>query len=179
MKLGQLKRQLRRVQRCRHLLRVYADGNSGRHDERSTGHRSIASRSSTRSPMNYPEEVGPVVPIVPLAQERLQTPLRITLLTNFIPSYRIPVFQEIAGRVASFRVFVSTLLEANRALGCRFRAARSRCAAQSDAASHVAASEWFRRDRVSPLPLGYPVQLLRYRPDAVVSGEFGFRTKGF
>jgi hypothetical protein len=64
--------------------------------------------------MNYPEEVGPVAPIAPLAQERLQTPLRIALLTNFIPPYRIPVFQEIAGRVASFRVLVSTLMEANR-----------------------------------------------------------------
>ena len=58
--------------------------------------------------MNYPEEVDP------LAQKCLQTPLRIALLTNFIPPYRIPVFQEIAGRVASFRVLVSTLMEANR-----------------------------------------------------------------
>jgi hypothetical protein len=176
MKLGQLKRQLRRVQRCRHLLRVYADGNSGRHDERSTGHRSIASRSSTRSPMNYPEEVGPVVPIVPLAQERLQTPLRIALLTNFIPSYRIPVFQEIAGRVASFRVFASTLLEANRHWAVDF--GRLEVVVQRNVTLR---RTWrhpsgFEETVYLHFPWDTLWQSLRYRPDAVVSGEFGFRT---
>jgi hypothetical protein len=124
-------------------------------------------------PMNYPEEVEPVASP---PQERLQAALRIGLLTNFIHPYRLPVFQEIAGRCG---VVSSARLDAHGsqpALGCRFRAARCRFAAQSDAAPQVAAPSGFEETMYLHFPWDTLWQLLRYRPDVVISGEFGFRT---
>jgi hypothetical protein len=123
--------------------------------------------------MNYPEEVEPVASP---PQERLQAALRIGLLTNFIHPYRLPVFQEIAGRVASFRVLVSTLMEANRHWAVDF--GRLDVVLQHNLTLR---RRWrhpsgFEETMYLHFPWDTLWQLLRYRPDVVISGEFGFRT---
>ena len=39
---------------------------------------------------------------------------RLALLTNFIPPYRLPLFKELANRISSLRIFVSTEMEVYR-----------------------------------------------------------------
>jgi glycosyltransferase involved in cell wall biosynthesis len=133
----------------------------------------MASRSSTRNPMDYPEEVSPMAPP---PQERLPTPLRIALLTNFVPPYRIPVFREIAGRVASFRVLVSTLMEANRHWAVDFGGLEVVVQRNLTLRRRWRHPSGFEETMYLHFPWDTLWQLLRYRPDVVVSGEFGFRT---
>lgn len=116
----------------------------------------------------------PVTP--PTPYQGCRAPLRIVLLTNFVAPYRIPVFQEFARRVTSFRVLVSTLMEANRHWPSEF--------AELD----VVVQRNLTRSRTWKHPSGFEEtaythfsydtfwQLLRYRPQVIVSGEFGFRT---
>jgi glycosyltransferase involved in cell wall biosynthesis len=136
----------------------------------------MASRSSTSRPMNYPEEEGPVAPIAPLPQERLKTPLRIALLTNFVPPYRIPLFKEIAGRVASLRVLVSTLMEANRHWAVDFVGLEVVVQRNLSVRRRWRHPSGFAETVYLHFPWDTLWQVLRYRPDVVVSGEFGFRT---
>jgi glycosyltransferase involved in cell wall biosynthesis len=126
--------------------------------------------------MNYPEEEGPVAPIAPLPQERLKTPLRIALLTNFVPPYRIPLFKEIAGRVASLRVLVSTLMEANRHWAVDFGGLEVVVQRNLSVRRRWRHPSGFAETVYLHFPWDTLWQVLRYRPDVVVSGEFGFRT---
>ena len=114
--------------------------------------------------------------MAPLPQERLRTPLRIALLTNFVPPYRIPVFQEIARRVASFRVFVSTLMEANRHWAVDFGGLEVVVQRNLTLRRRWRHPSGFEETMYLHFPWDTLWQLLRYRPDVVVSGEFGFRT---
>src|SRR5579863_10311047 len=126
--------------------------------------------------MLYPEEASAVAPTAPLPQERSHAPLKIALLTNFVAPYRLPVFQELAGRVASFRVLVSTLMEANRHWAIDF--GRLDVVVQRNLTLR---RTWrhpsgFAETMYTHFPWDTLWQLLRCRPDLVVSGEFGFRT---
>jgi glycosyltransferase involved in cell wall biosynthesis len=114
--------------------------------------------------------------IAPLPQERLPTPLRIALLTNFVPPYRISVFREIARRVASFRVLVSTLMEANRHWAVDFGGLEVVVQRNLTLRRRWRHPSGFKETMYLHFPWDTLWQLLRYRPDVVISGEFGFRT---
>jgi glycosyltransferase involved in cell wall biosynthesis len=114
--------------------------------------------------------------IAPLPQECLPTPLRIALLTNFVPPYRISVFREIARRVASFRVLVSTLMEANRHWAVDFGGLEVVVQRNLTLRRRWRHPSGFKETMYLHFPWDTLWQLLRYRPDVVISGEFGFRT---
>ena len=98
-------------------------------------------------------------------------PLRVALLTNFIPPYRLPVFRELARRVGSLRIFVSTRMEGDRlwrpdfgGLDVHVQTTYTR----RSGGSHEPKDTHFPIDTISALT--------RFRPDVVISGELGFRT---
>jgi glycosyltransferase involved in cell wall biosynthesis len=100
--------------------------------------------------------------------------LRVALLTNFIPPYRLPVFRELAHRV-SLRIFLSTTMEGDRlwqpdfgGLDVRIQRTYTR---RSGGPQEVP-----RETKDTHFPLDTIAELARFRPDVVISGELGFRT---
>lgn len=112
---------------------------------------------------------------------RLGARMRIAICTNFVSPYRRPVFEALAERTgARVRVFTSTRVEGDRdwapiEVGGSFDVMRSR----SIRRTRVIKTD---RDGGFPLrleqhiPIGLPVDLKRFRPDVVISGEMGART---
>ncbi|HUH13340.1 MAG TPA: glycosyltransferase family 4 protein [Longimicrobiales bacterium] len=102
--------------------------------------------------------------------------MRVALLTNFVPPYRVPFLQALAARVDALRVLVSTPMEANRAW----------TPAWGDVDVVVQRTlSWRRRDPhpdgfedvlTQHIPLDTLPRLAAFRPDVVVSGELGART---
>ena len=102
--------------------------------------------------------------------------LRLALLTNFIPPYRVPVFQELARRFGVFRVLISTTMEADR-----FWAPESGGLDVCVQRNYTISVPWnhpsgFREKIYIHFPYDTISQLRRYRPDVIISAEFGFRT---
>ena len=102
--------------------------------------------------------------------------MRVALLTNFIPPYRKPLFEELALRVGDLRVFVSVASESNRHW-------------QPDwSGLDVIVQRTVSRRRVWRHPQGFKDvtyvhfpydtlwQLWRYRPSVVLSAELGLRS---
>lgn len=101
---------------------------------------------------------------------------RIALLTNFVPPYRVSVFQYLQQRSKDFQVFISAPMEADRKwpvywADLRVRVQRSfslRCG-------------WSHPNRFTDkITLHFPYDtipaLVWYSPDVVISGEMGART---
>ncbi len=101
--------------------------------------------------------------------------LRVALLTNFIPPYRLPVFRELARRVGSLRIFLSTTMEGDRlwqpdfgGLDVRVQRTYTRRSGGPQEAPQETKDTHFPLDTIAVLT--------RFRPDVVISGELGFRT---
>jgi glycosyltransferase involved in cell wall biosynthesis len=100
--------------------------------------------------------------------------MRVALLTNRIPGYRLPVFRALAATPGwQLRVFLEAGGEAPETAGLdvervhgfcfeRRLRTRGRGAVTEVVTLHV--------------PWGLPAALLRFRPDVVISGELGWRT---
>lgn len=94
--------------------------------------------------------------------------MRVALVTNIVPPYRVPVFRRLA-ETPGWRlgIFTSAATEFDRAWDVDsggldlFR---------------VRGLSFVRRGRTHHLPLALPFALLRFRPDVVVSGELGPRS---
>ena len=98
------------------------------------------------------------------------------LLTNFIPPYRIPVFQALQRRVKQFRVLISTRMEGDRdwdADAGGIDVVPQRSITWNRTLNHPSG---FSEPNYIHFPYDTLTQLIRFRPDVVVSGEFGFRT---
>jgi glycosyltransferase involved in cell wall biosynthesis len=102
--------------------------------------------------------------------------LRVALLTNFIPPYRLSLLEALRSRLGHLRVFVSTPIETNRhwspawgdldVVVQRTMTLRGRWTDPSG----------FRERTFVHLPVDTVRQLWRFRPDVVISGELGLRT---
>jgi len=100
--------------------------------------------------------------------------MRVALLTNILPAYRVPVFRALAATPGwQLRVFLSSGsacpgnpgfdVEVVKGLSFERRiASRGRARAAQVVTTH--------------LPWGLPGALLRFQPDVVISGELGWRT---
>jgi glycosyltransferase involved in cell wall biosynthesis len=98
------------------------------------------------------------------------------LLTNFVPPYRLPLYEAIARRVGSLTVLVSTPVEGNR--GWRPSVGELDVRVQRTltiprAWRHPAG---FSDTTYVHVPLDTFAQLRRLDPDVVVSAELGFRS---
>jgi hypothetical protein len=102
--------------------------------------------------------------------------LRLALLTNFIPPYRLPLYRALAQRVGDLRVVISTPMEANRQWAVQW----------DDLAVQPQRTLTLRRTWRHPqgfaeqlyihLPYDTLPLLQRYRPNVIISGELGLRT---
>jgi glycosyltransferase involved in cell wall biosynthesis len=102
--------------------------------------------------------------------------MRIALLTNFIPPYRLPLYSEMVNRCAAFRVFLSARTEAGRAWVPEWGEVpvelQRTVSFQSD---------WRHPHKFAePLTIHFPYdtlpQLFHFHPDVIVSCEMGMRT---
>lgn len=106
----------------------------------------------------------------------LRKPPRVAIITNGIPDYRLPVFKEVLdGGRFQLRFFLSsapkyTSNSALKLLPIKFIAGLN---------------IWFtsRHDKVNalqreqlPIPIGLLVDLVKFRPDIIIAGDFGLRS---
>ncbi len=101
--------------------------------------------------------------------------MRVALLTNFIPPYRVSLFRALAQQVGELRVFVSTAMESTRAWQPEW--------ADLDV---VVQKSWTTQQRWRDTAFEEPVEvhvpydtlwrLARYRPDRIITGELGLRS---
>ena len=100
----------------------------------------------------------------------------IVLLTNFVAPYRIPMLEAVAKRVGDLRIWVSTLMEANRpwrpASGT-LQVEVQRCLTFNHRSRHP---HGYVEQQLIHIPYDTILRLRRHRPDVVVSAEFGART---
>jgi glycosyltransferase involved in cell wall biosynthesis len=106
----------------------------------------------------------------------MHTSARIALLTNFLPPYRIPTFEALAGRVGSFRILLSTSMETNRYWKPDFGALDVRIQKSVTRERIWSHPNGFTETLYTHYPYDTLSQLGDYRPSVVLSGEFGFRT---
>lgn len=101
--------------------------------------------------------------------------MRLALLTNFVPPYRLPVYRALRDRAGELRIFISTAMEKGRPWQPRW-----------EDLDVVVQKSWsvqrtWRHERFSqPIEMHLPydtiLQLRHWRPDAVITAEFGLRT---
>jgi glycosyltransferase involved in cell wall biosynthesis len=101
---------------------------------------------------------------------------KIALLTNFLPPYRLQVLELLRGSVGALRIFVSVQMESNRRWSANWGALDVTVQRSLSWSSHAVHGDSFQEDRTIHFPYDTLLQLRSYRPDAVISGEFGMRT---
>jgi glycosyltransferase involved in cell wall biosynthesis len=101
--------------------------------------------------------------------------MRVALLTNFIPPYRVSLFRALRKEVGELRVFISTPMERNRGWTPDW--------ADLDVVVQRSVSmrrTWRTRDFAEDYELHIPydtiAQLRKWRPDAIITGELGARS---
>jgi len=102
--------------------------------------------------------------------------MRLAILTNFIPPYRTSLFRELRNRVRDLRILVSVSMEPNRSWKCE----------NEGLPFTVQRNIMVQKDWTHPCGfiergfVHYPyetlLRLICYRPDVIISGEFGART---
>src|SRR5687767_1089754 len=101
--------------------------------------------------------------------------MRVALLTNFVPPYRVPVFRALRDRVDELRIFVSTAMESNRTWKPDW----------ADLDVRVQNTwTWRRTWKHERFTEGYDLhvpydtvpRLMNWRPDVIISAEFGLRS---
>ena len=101
--------------------------------------------------------------------------MRVAVLTNFIAPYRVPFFEALAARVGALRIFVSTPMEKNRAWAPAW--------GNLDVVVQRTLTiprKWKTAQFSEPLEMHIPLdtraQLRAFKPDFVITGEFGARS---
>jgi glycosyltransferase involved in cell wall biosynthesis len=105
--------------------------------------------------------------------------MRVALLTNIVPPYRIPVYQALAATPGwTLRVFVSADSEFDRSWRVDAGGLDVVCVRSASLRRRVRTRGPARFEQVVTLhvPIGLPAALADFAPDVVVSGELGFRT---
>jgi glycosyltransferase involved in cell wall biosynthesis len=101
--------------------------------------------------------------------------MRVALLTNFVPPYRVPFFEAIAERVDRLLVLTSTRMEAGRPW--RFAPGSLDVVVQRTLSFAQTQDAGTFHDRVAVhVPIDTAAQLRGFAPDVIVTGEFGART---
>jgi glycosyltransferase involved in cell wall biosynthesis len=100
----------------------------------------------------------------------------VVLLTNFVAPYRIPMLEAVAQRVGDLRIWVSTLMEANRPWrpeSGMLQVEVQRCLTVKHRSRHP---HGYVEQQLVHIPYDTISRLRHQRPDVVVSAEFGART---
>jgi glycosyltransferase involved in cell wall biosynthesis len=102
--------------------------------------------------------------------------MRVALLTNFIPPYRLSLLEALRSRVGQLRVFVSTPIETNRNWSAAWGNLDVVVQRTVTLRGRWKDPSGFRERTFVHLPVDTVRQLWRFRPDVVISGELGLRT---
>jgi glycosyltransferase involved in cell wall biosynthesis len=102
--------------------------------------------------------------------------VRLALLTNFIPPYRLPLLEHLQQRVKQLSVFVSTPMERNR----RWPTDWGRLFVHSQRSIAISSNWHHPHGFTDGVTIHFPYdtipQLVKFRPDVIISGELGART---
>jgi glycosyltransferase involved in cell wall biosynthesis len=101
---------------------------------------------------------------------------RVALLLNFIPPYRIPVFEALQARVRDLRIFISTPIEPNRCWPVKWGNLDVVVQRNVTLAKRWSHPRGFSDDIWVHVPYDTLPQLWKFAPDVVISGELGVRT---
>ena len=101
---------------------------------------------------------------------------RVTLLTSFVPPYLVPMFAELAKRVGTLQILVSTRMEPNRPWGFQGEGLPVHVQRTLTVPRTWRHPSGFRETVSLHFPLDTFALLRRHRPDVIVTTEFGFRT---
>ncbi len=110
------------------------------------------------------------------AAESLARNLRVALLTNFIPPYRLPVYEALRDRVGELRVLVSVPMEENRDWPVEWGRLDVRVQRRVTFRGRWSENGSFVEDVWIHFPYDTFLQLYAFCPDVVISGELGLRT---
>lgn len=101
--------------------------------------------------------------------------MRVALLTNFIPPYRVSLYQALQRHVGQLRVFISTHMESGRAWEVDWR--------DLDVVKQKTITRrhtWKQAGFAEPIDMHIPydtiIQLARFRPERIITGELGARS---
>jgi glycosyltransferase involved in cell wall biosynthesis len=101
---------------------------------------------------------------------------RVVLLTNFIAPYRVSMLEAVADRVGALRVWVSTVMEANRAWDPEWGNLQVEVQRSVAFEHHSRHPHGYVERQIVHLPYDTLFRLRRERPDFVLSSELGVRT---
>lgn len=125
-----------------------------------------------------PEVMQPENGIETATPDQRTNRLRVALLTNIIPPFRRPLFQAIGRRCREFRVFISTPMEPNRDWQVDWQGLDvtvQKTATLTRRIGHNASAD---EKQFVHFPIDTLPALLKFKADAVISSELGFRTMG-
>ncbi len=101
--------------------------------------------------------------------------MRVALLTNFIPPYRLSLYQALQRHVGTLRIFVSTHMESGRAWEVDWQ--------DLDVVKQKTITRrhtWRQSGFSEPIDMHIPydtlMQLARFSPDRIITGELGMRS---
>ena len=102
--------------------------------------------------------------------------MRVALLTNFIPPYRLPLLEELRDRVGELKIFLSTPMESDRHWKVEWGSLDVIVQRSVSWGGRYHDSLGFSRRLQIHFPYDSIPQLGRYAPDVVISSELGMRS---
>lgn len=102
--------------------------------------------------------------------------MRVALLTNFIPPYRLPLYKALAERLDEFQVFISTPMEPNRSWTPLWEGLKVRVQKNLTLRRTWNHPHGFSEPLYVHIPYDTLWLLTQYQPDVIISGEMGLRT---
>src|SRR5438552_1871962 len=102
--------------------------------------------------------------------------VRVALLTNFIPPYRIPLFRALQEKVRHLHILASTSMEGDRPWEPRWQGLSVTVQRTITVTERQQHAHGFKQ--LVPIHIPYDTlwRLARARPDVVIAGELGART---
>jgi len=101
---------------------------------------------------------------------------RVALLTNILPPYLLPVMSELARKIGALRIFLSAPMERDRPWNPNWGELDVRLQKSVRLNVRQKYPQGFAARVELHLPYDTFTQLLRYRPEVVISAQLGFRT---
>jgi len=102
--------------------------------------------------------------------------VRVALLTNFVPPYRVPLFRELQAKLQEFCVFISTPMESGRSWELEWDGLAVTVQRTFTIMRHHEHPHGFAQRTSVHVPYDTLWRLRSMSPDVVIAGELGFRT---
>ena len=104
------------------------------------------------------------------------TESKVVLLTTFVAPYRISLFEELQKKVGGLRIFISTKMEPNRKWDVEWRSLDVTLQKTISLPFTWKHPHGFQERYYLHIPIDTLFLLQKYKPDIIISVEFGFRT---